>query len=251
MVHNNKEVLEYWNKPDVESMYDKNLINAEIKLINSKITEGSKILDAGCGEGEGTVVYASNKGASVYACDFSETRLEKARERVGHLNNITLKQVDFLKDYSLDTDFDFIVSQRFIINLMEWDLQKKVILELINHLKPGGTFLMLEGYEEGVNELNDLRAHFGLGPIPVKWHNLFLQKNKIDKLIQDNNLQLTGFEGLGTYFMLTRGIRPCFDNQLNWDTEFNKIAASATVSETIGLNTKFSRLALWSIKRSK
>ena len=26
-VHNNKEVLEHWNKNEVESMYDKHLIN--------------------------------------------------------------------------------------------------------------------------------------------------------------------------------------------------------------------------------
>ena len=30
MIHNNKEVLEYWDKKNIESMYDKFLINLEI-----------------------------------------------------------------------------------------------------------------------------------------------------------------------------------------------------------------------------
>jgi len=140
MVHNNKEVLEYWNKPEVESMYDKYLINAEIDLICSKITEGSKILDAGCGEGEGALVYSQIKNTIVHAADFSETRLLKAKERLSHLSNIKLFQIDFLSDYKIDDDYDFIVSQRFLINLMEWELQKKVILDLTKHLKKGGKF---------------------------------------------------------------------------------------------------------------
>lgn len=53
MDHDNGNILAYWNRQDVESMYDKHLLNAEIELIRRRITVNSKILDAGCGEGEG------------------------------------------------------------------------------------------------------------------------------------------------------------------------------------------------------
>ena len=59
MMHDNEEVLEHWNRDDVESMYDKHLLNAEIELIKRRITPNTKILDAGCGEGEGTLAYSA------------------------------------------------------------------------------------------------------------------------------------------------------------------------------------------------
>ena len=46
--HHKKEVLEYWNRDDVESMYDKYLLKLEIELIRERILKNSKILDAGC-----------------------------------------------------------------------------------------------------------------------------------------------------------------------------------------------------------
>src|SRR5450759_4527396 len=179
MVHNNKEVLDYWNQEEVESMYDKYLVNLEIELVKKNIYPGSKILDAGCGEGEGTIIYASIPESVIHAVDFSETRLKKAVERLIGKDNVTFKQVDFLGNYQLDNNYDFIVSQRFLINLLEWDLQKKVILDLMGMLKSSGKFLMLEGCVDGVDELNKFRGLYGMEPIPVKWHNLFFDNHEL------------------------------------------------------------------------
>ena len=249
MIHNNKEVLEYWNNPEVESMYDKYLINLEINLIDSKISEGSKILDAGCGEGEGTLVYAQNKNTVIHAADFSETRLLKARERLSQSSNVNLMHIDFLSDYNIDDDYDFIISQRFLINLMEWELQKKVILDLTSHLKEGGKLLMLEGSEEGVEQLNVVRSFFGLEPIPVKWHNLFFKNDLLEPFLNDNNLKLIEKDGLGEYFFLTRGIRPYFHKELDWDVEYNKISSNTDLKNVLNLKENFARLVLWVIEK--
>ena len=135
---------------------------------------GAKILDAGCGEGEVTLVYSSIPGTVVPAVDFSETRLRKAKGKLNGRENVLLKHVDFLGTYDLDSDYDAIVSQRFLINLVEWTLQQKVLLDLMSMLKTGGKLLMLEGSKHGVDSLNEFRVAWRLEPIPVKWHNLFL-----------------------------------------------------------------------------
>ena len=249
MVHNNKEVLAHWDNPDVESMYDKYLINIEINLINSKITEESKILDAGCGEGEGTYIYSQKKNVTVHAADFSETRLLKAKERLSNMSNVELMHIDFLSEYNVDHDYDYIISQRFLINLMEWELQKKVILDLVKHLKKGGKLLMLEGSEDGVNNLNNVRSFFGLEPIPVKWHNLFFKNDIFESFINENNLKIIEKDGLGEYFLLTRGIRPYFDKELDWNNEFNKISADTDLKKILNLKDKFARLVLWVIEK--
>jgi len=245
MTHNQKEVLEYWNDNAVESMYDKHLLKAEIDLLLKHVPAGSKILDAGCGEAEGTLAYSSIPGTTVHAVDFSETRLEKARERLAGKANVTCRQVDFLGNYELDHDYDVVISQRFLINLMEWELQQRVLGDLTSMLKPGGRLLMLEGSKPGVDSLNGLRAAMGLEPIPVKWHNLFFDDQALVDFMSRQGHQLVSEDGLGTYFMLTRGIRPVVDQSLNWDSEFNRLAASADVGQLLGFGAKFSRLKLW------
>src|SRR5436190_3873087 len=97
-------VLDYWNKDDVESMYDKHLLNGEISLLSSWIPPGTKLLDAGCGEGEGTLAY-SRIAATVHAADFSATRLRKAELLLDHAPNVQFRLVDFRQDFSLDSDY--------------------------------------------------------------------------------------------------------------------------------------------------
>jgi len=245
MIHNSEQVLAYWNRQDVESMYDKHLLNAEIELIRERLLPHSKILDAGCGEGEGTAAYAAMPGAMVHAVDFSETRLALARQRLASYDNVLLKHGDFLAHNSCDNDYDFVISQRFLINLMEWSLQQRVLLDLMNRLKPGGRLLMLEGSQQGVDALNELRSVWALQPIPVKWHNLFFDDDLLIGFMRQHGYSLIEQDGLGTYFMLTRGVRPALETDLSWNCEFNRLAALPRIRDLLGFKTAFSRLKLF------
>lgn len=244
-----EEILDYWNREDVESMYDKFLLRLEINLIKKYIKPGMKILDAGCGEGEGTVEYADIPGVVVHAADFSDTRLKMAQTRLKNKPNVILKKIDFLDDYQLDRDYDVIVSQRFLINLPSWELQKKVIADLMSMLKVGGRLLMMEGSIEGVRELNDFRKRFGLEQIPIRWHNLFFDDRQLLNFVHAKNFRLIAKDGLGEYFLLTRGIRPLFTRNLAWNSRFNKIAALSVWRTIFRLRERFSRLRLWILSR--
>lgn len=245
MGYDKDRILQCWDQDDVESMYDKHLLNAEIELIAQRIRPNSKILDAGCGEGEGTLAYSTIPGVAVHAFDFSQTRLKKAAERLKDKTNVLLKQIDVLEEHRLDDDYDIIVSQRFLINLTEWRLQSKVLLDLMKRLKPGGRLLMLEGSQQGVDALNEFRGAWGLDPIPVKWHNLFFPDDVLIEFMRKQGYELKEQDGLGTYFLLTRGVRPNLDKELHWDCEFNRLAASRKMEDFLGLGQKFSRLKLW------
>lgn len=246
----NKEVLDYWNDPNIESMYDKNLINLEIDLISSQIMSGSTILDAGCGEGEGTLDYSMIPRTTVYAADFSETRLEKAKERLKDRQNVKLLKIDFLDNFEFDTEFDVIVSQRFLINLMDFELQKDVILRLSKVLKKGGKLIMLEGSLDGVKQLNDFRKIYGLQPIPVKWHNKFFDDTMLEKYLSEIGLKLIHKDGIGEYFMLTRGIRATFDSSSSWNNLFNFNAAKKENRNMLKLHENLSRLKMWVVEKN-
>lgn len=123
----------------------------------------------------------------------------------------------------------------------------RVLLDLMSRLKPTGRLLMLEGSRQGVDSLNELRSAAGpkLKPIPVRWHNLFFDDDVLITFMQQNGYSLVEQDGLGTYFMLTRGIRPALDADLDWDCEFNRVAALPRMRELLGFQTEFSRLKLF------
>lgn len=252
MVHNNQAVLQYWEGDEVESMYDKHLLAAEIAMIARRLKSGAKILDAGCGEGEGTLTYASIPGTTVHGADFSKTMLLKAQSRLSGMQNVSLRHVDFLQDeLALDKDYDYIVSQRFLINLMEWELQQEVLLKLMSMLQQGGRLIILERSIQGVDQLNSFRSIWGLSPIPVKWHNLFFDEPSLILFMNSYGYKLVEYDGLGNYFLLTRGIRPVFDKELNWDSDFNRISASDELGSILGIGPRFSRLKLFVFEGNK
>lgn len=245
MIDKDKELLNYWNRENVESMYDKHLLAAEINLIKRHIKSESKILDVGCGEGEGTLAYSQIEKVLIHAADFSETRLRMAKKRLKNCRNVLLKKVDFLKNHSLDEDYDYIISQRFLINIVDWSQQKKVLKGLMSLLKVKGSIILLEGSKQGAKELNDFRKLLKMDPVTIKWHNLFLDDVKLINYMQSNHFKLINQDGLGEYFLLTRGIRPYFDKKLSWNSQFNQLSSSRQINRLLNLGQKFSRLKLW------
>jgi hypothetical protein len=45
--------------------------------------------------------------------------------------------------------------------------------------------------------------------------------------------------------MLTRGIRPKLEEKVDWDCEFNRLAALPSMQNLLGFTTEFSRLKLF------
>jgi len=231
-------------------MYDKHLLGIETRLIKQHIDGNSSILDAGCGEGEGTAEYAKIPGVSVTGVDFSEVRLQFAAERTRNMPNVRLLQMDLMNDIVPERQYDVIISQRFIINILDWDQQKQVIRRLTSFLGHNGKLILLEGSKDGVNQLNNLRAAFGLEAIPVKWHNLFFDDDALTAFCLDLKLRLAATNGMGTYFALTRAVRPAIENQTNWDCEFNRLAATDDARKHLNIDNRFSRLKLWVFQKT-
>lgn len=219
---------QYWNDLSHPSMPDKIYVNLEVEAIKRCLGPG-KVLDVGCGDGENTQKFSRIKGITVTGIDYATNRLKLAKDKCPRVKFFT---ADLTQKLLLEK-YDYIVSQRFLINLESWEQQKQVIINLINSLKKHGKLVLCEGSLQGNKTLNQFRAKFKLEPIPIRWHNVF---------IDDNNLAKLGFkliDGFGGYFLLTRGVRPYFDHDLNWDSQFNNLAKS------ISLPTKYSRIKVW------
>jgi SAM-dependent methyltransferase len=97
-----------------------------------------RTLDAACGEGYGSALL-SRSAASVEAVDVSEQAISHARQRYGHLEDLTFHLADCTALPFGDNEFDRVVSFETLEHLVEHDC---LMAEFRRVLKPDG-FLML------------------------------------------------------------------------------------------------------------
>lgn len=219
----NLKIKKYWDCVKTESMYDKNLVEIETEAILGYLKRGDKVIDIGCGEGEGTIKYFKKVEALV-ALDFSETRIEKLRARSAGIKTILMD----MRDISFSTigrKFNTAVTQRALINLENFSDQKKTILGIHSILKDCGKYIMLEGFKDGSEEINRIRSDFNLPKIDVRWYNHFLNKKELLKF-SSPYFELVDTRDFSLYFFITRVFNAIlkYPEIPKWDDAVNNLA---------------------------
>jgi len=169
-----KKIKEYWEDPDTRSLIDVNLRSLESGIVKLYLKPEVEIIDIGCGDGSSTFEY----GSYVKRClgiERSNHLLSRAQENMAKKGrpNITFAVGDIMDLSRFAENFDLAITQRVLINLTSWELQKKAIENVRSVLKPGGLYVMIENTYEGHNSLNDFRKSVGLKEISIHWHNLY------------------------------------------------------------------------------
>ncbi|UCE36846.1 MAG: class I SAM-dependent methyltransferase [Thermoplasmata archaeon] len=230
-----KEILEYWDHKAKElkespqaTMGDVNLRMLEIDLLLTHLDEENHVLDVGCGNGFATVIFSKNV-KSIVGIDFSEEMVNQAeatiKENPPEKKNLSFKQMDVLNlTYPEDT-FDVAISERCLINLRSWEDQQGAMLEIKRVLKEGGKFLMIEGTNEGLNELNRMRKYYGLHEIIKHWHNLLLDNDKLMDFLNEN-FKIMEIRSLGTYYFVSRVVHPLvvLPDEPKFEAKINEVA---------------------------
>ncbi len=105
--------------------------------------QGSRILEPGCGTGAQTVTLAANNPkATITSMDISDESIEKAKERVAHLPNVTFKQGDVYNLPFEDARFDHL----FVCFVLEHlKAPERALAELKRVLVKGGSITVVEG----------------------------------------------------------------------------------------------------------
>src|SRR5262249_21175901 len=114
---------------------------------------------------------ARQVAADYLGLDFSEKMLEGAASLMerfkSELKSVPVFQQADVRNLQLpDSNFDCVVSERCLLNLPSPADQWQTIREVHRVLKPGGTYLMVEGTEDGLEALNVVREGMGLPAIP-------------------------------------------------------------------------------------
>lgn len=211
---------------------DYNLRDLEIAYGQEFIRDGDAVLDAGCGPGVALRAYAQNRSIRAHGIDYSEKMVELAKrttsERTPHLR-IDFRCGSVLELPYPDATFNVVTTHRCLMALLDWELQKKALLEIHRVLVAGGTYVMMEGTVDGLERLNFFRRKFKLPEIEADGRDrLFTKKFAEAELLAfcSPRYELIRTQRFGMYYFLTRIVQPLLVAPENpkYDHKLNEIA---------------------------
>jgi len=234
---NKKEKYSFW----LERLKNKNLNQVctndvgldqfESNYILSKLSNNSKILEIGCGNG---LIYENirkNLNIDQYVgTDFVSELINCCNSKILNSNDRFI-QLDMteVNNNTFDIDFDFIISKRAIQNVLDKSLQFEVIDNFGYFLKQNGIMILIESSEDALQNINQERSKYGLKKINSPFHNLFFDD---EMLIQHNfkNVELLELNPFSSdFYFITRIIysrlaKEYLNEPPNYDHPLEKIA---------------------------
>lgn len=244
--------LEFWNSRaqlgETAGTYDFPLKDLEMKLILQTIPAGSSVLDVGCGNGETLIKLACENDCRGVGVDFSEKMIEAAKtssKNTGCADRLSF-QVGAMPGLPADLgEFDYVISERSLINLDSEATQRRAFEEIMTHVKPGGYYLMIESSVQGLQRTNELRAILELDPIDPPWHNVFIDETAVPKWANNQFSLEEVIPFSSTYHFLSRvvyaGLARDKGEELRYDSDINMLACKLPVVGNFGP----ARLWLW------
>lgn len=199
-----KRFQQYWEDPKTVSLLDQNLRCLEESIVLPYLQPHHDFGDLGCGNGISTVVYAKR----VRSCLALEQSDYLRSEALRILTEAGLTNFKCVKGSVLDlsryrNSLDVVVTQRVLTNLACWEDQMKVIDNIHACLRPGGRYVLIDNIHEGHEALNSMRRAVGLKEIPIHWHNLFFQYDKLIDFLQ-TRFTIQKHYTFDLYYLLTR-----------------------------------------------
>jgi ubiquinone/menaquinone biosynthesis C-methylase UbiE len=205
----------------------------ETDLLVKRVHPGSRVLDIGCGNGDTLLKLVEESGCTGVGVDFASEMISVAKSSC--VAKGLADKVKFLEGHVPDLPiglglFDFVISERCLINLDDLVSQERAFRELMDHLTPGGTYLMIEDSFDGLEKLNEVRTSVQLEPIDPPWHNLFLREKEVAAWARPGCLLQEFVPFTSTYYFLSRVVyaRLAKDRseELRYDSEINLLAPS-------------------------
>ncbi len=231
----NKEKRDFWNSRsglgETAGTNDFVLKRLELALLLKRVPRNSTVLDIGCGNGDTLIQLAVQNGCSGAGVDFAPGMVQAGSSfcrAAGLQDRLRFEEghVPGLREGL--GQFDVVLTERCLINLDDAATQQRAFREIMEHVKPGGVFLMIEDSADGLAKLNALRAMLDLEPIPPPWHNVFLREADVAKW-GERRYSIEEFVPFtSTYYFLSRVVyaRLAADKgeQLQYDSDINLLA---------------------------
>jgi len=143
-----------------------------------------KILDLGCGNGYSLSILTRKFPNYKYTgIDFTKEMVDICKQR--KMKNCRVLQGDARKLTFPNNSFDFVYTQRCLINILNTKEQYKALNEIYRILRPGGFYLFIECFTDGLKNNNKARRECGLSPLVPRFHNLYFDKKQFLKMVKN------------------------------------------------------------------
>ncbi len=212
----------------------------EYDYICKHLTPDMRVLEVGCGNGFSTERF-SRYVKHIDAFDRSEEMI-----RTAGLRCINMARVCFFVDNILEPEhllgpYDAVICVRVLINLANLQEQKQAIRNVSHLLKPGGRFVLAEGFLDGFATLNKLRLGVGLSLLRPAEINFYSSVKDLMPILGAIFVLEDEFH-LGVYDYLTRVVYPLVSTEVKHNTEFSEKCLQLARQLNPGEFKKFSRL---------
>lgn len=168
----------------------------------------TSVLDIGCGDARTTARLASTfANLRFFGVDYSESMIKNAKRNIDNagINNLLVHSGDVTGSLSIDK-LDMAYTTRCLINLPDWELQCIAIDNIAKTLRSGGIYVMIENFVHGHDNFNQVRATLDLPAIPIRDHNLYFDKRKLESFLFDRFDIIDDKNISSTYYLISRVI---------------------------------------------
>jgi ubiquinone/menaquinone biosynthesis C-methylase UbiE len=196
----------------------------ELRTIAGFVQPGMRILDAGCGNGITAIEIARRFQVEIVAIDYAAEMVQMARENAETtplVGTIQFREGDVTHLRELAGEFDLIYTERVLINLPDWDTQRRAIAEITSLLRVGGRYAMLENSLDGLDKINVLRQQAGLDKVIPPWHNRYFQDSEVEGLIMNGVTLENVVYHSSTYYFLSRVVNAWLAGREGKEPDYN------------------------------
>jgi len=230
------------------SWTDRPMIELEIRTIGAHLQPGDRVLDVGCANGFSTIRYARDRGVDITGVDYVAAMIDQAHANLAADVTAPRDRVDFVVGNALalndgDGTYDKVVTTRMLINLGDWDHQRRALHELARVTRAGGTLLLSEATAQGFTAMNAAREEWGLPAIPLKPFNLYLDEALVVDELAPRATHIEVVDFSSSYFFGTRVLKPLLGAALGVDvpadSAWNRFFAALPPFGAVGMQRLF------------
>lgn len=182
--HYHREATELGLSPS-STMRDQTVRKGEVEGILASVAwflgrpgapAAPRLLELGCGNGMLLQELRHHfPAAQMEGLDYSPDMVELANQR--NIEGCRVVEGDVRALPQESGSVDVVITERCVINVLEEEGQLQAFREIHRVLKPGGVYVCVEAFTDGLENLNRAKTELGMEPNSAPYHNLWIEKS--------------------------------------------------------------------------